>query len=313
MARLSDAQLAGLLDEIAVAMKAKMPISAALERLRDRRLGAVAIAAGSLADAINRGQPLSEAIGACDSPAADQAAAVIRTSERTGDPALLMRFASLLRWRTEYFRGTRISWLYPLTLLIIAYATAVVVMAPLLRQYAGRDFAWPAPLLNLSRWLEHNWMIPPIILVVVVAVWMIWKYTQRPLPADARRRLFCQSLIDQIGADVPESEAIQNAAQLAGEQALSERENLTFESPEVADLVSPAQSPLLEIPGASKQETLIARLKYLAAIYDERARRHEYFWSRLLPRGAMVVIGGGWTLAYAWWVIAPVYFQVGKW
>ena len=89
--------------------------------------------------------------------------------------------------------------------------------------------------------------------------------------------------------------------------------NPTFQAPQFAAFLARVQSPWLEVPGASEEETLLARLKYLAAIYDERARRHNYLWSRLIPSIAMVVVGGGCTLAYAWWVIAPVYLQVAQW
>ncbi len=290
-----------------------MPVVDAMQRLRGRRLGAVAGAAGSIADAVNRGESVADAIAECDSPATEQAAAAVRATEQSGNPDVLTRLASLLRWRSEYFRVSRLSWLYPFILLIVAYTTAVLVMAPMLRQHQGRDFTWSESVLSFSHWLESNWQVPPIVLLLAVLAWLLLRNSLLPLPKDIRIRLFCHSLVDQITAEVPESDAIQNSAALAGEQSLSARPDLTFKSPEMVALLTGVQSPLLDLPGASEEQTLVARLKYLAAIHDERARRHEYFWSRMLPRIAMVVVGGGVTLAYVWWVIAPVYQQVAQW
>ena len=313
MARLSDLQIAGLLEELAAAMRVDLPVAQAMERLRDRRLGAVATAAGSIADALKHGQNAADAIRCCDSPIIDQASAAIQTSEVTGNPGVLTRLSALLRWRAEYLRASRLLWLYPLILLIIAYVIAAAVMAPMLRNYQGRDFSWSKPVMEVSRFLETNWWLPPMILAAAVVAWLVWQRRSHALPRDARIRLFCQSLIDQITADVPESEAIRNAAMLSGETSLLSEANPTFKSPPLVDLLRSVRSPLLDVPGASEQETLVARLKYLAAIHDQRARRHVYLWSTLYPRIAMVVIGGGFTLAYVWWVIAPVYLKVATW
>ncbi len=313
MAKLSDRQLAALLDEIAAAIRVDMPIADAMQRLRDRRLGPVAIAAGVCADAMNRGQTAADALRLCNSPIIDQAAAAVQASQQSGDPKVMTRLSSLLRRRAEYFRSSQLAWLYPLILLVIAYAIALGVMVPMLRTYQGRDFTWSESVLNFSHWLESNWFVPPIALAIMVIGWLIWRSRNRSLPRDARLRLFCQSLVDQIAADVPESDAIRNAAKLSGEASVLAETNPTFKSPQFMALLAKVQSPLMEVPGVSEEATLVARLKFLAAIHDERARRHDYLWSRLIPRIAMVVVGGGFTLAYAWWVIAPVYQQVAQW
>jgi hypothetical protein len=179
--------------------------------------------------------------------------------------------------------------------------------------YQGRDFTWPKSVLDLSQWLVSNWYVPPVAFGIIAMVYLLLRGSWHSFPVDTRLRLMCQSLIDQITADVPESEAIRNAAAIADERSLSSESNPTFKSPRMVQLLTNVQTPLLDVPGASEEDTLIARLKYLSAIHEERSRRHEYFWSRFLPRFAMVLIGGGFVLAYAWWVIAPVYLQVARW
>ena len=78
-------------------------------------------------------------------------------------------------------------------------------------------------------------------------------------------------------------------------------------------MISDSTLDLPDVAGATKQEMLVANLRYAAAVHNERSRRQDYFWGRLLPRVAMVLIGGGLTLAYAWWIIRPVYQQVAQW
>ena len=313
MARLSDRQLAAILEEIAAAMHVDMPITEAMQRLCDLRLGRVGKAASQFADSMNAGQSPAEAIRVVNSPVIEQVSAAIRASHDSDDPELLLRLARLLRARAECSRVSRLAWLYPLILLIIAYGTLVAAMVPMLRAYQGNDFSWPGPVLALSGWLETNWHWPPLVFAALMFGYWLWRRGYAAVPRDARVRMFCQSLVDQIESDIPESEAIHTAANLSGQTSLTVESNLTLKSPQVSALLANADESLLQVPGASEQETVLARLKYVAAIHDERARRHDYLWSRLYPRVAMVVIGGGFTVGYACWVIAPVYLQVGKW
>ena len=184
MARLSDRQLAALLDEIAAAMRVDLPIVETMQRLQNRRLGAVATAAGQIMEAMKRGQTAADAIGCCDAALIDQAAAAVRASQRSGNPKILTRLSSLLRGRSEYLRASHLSWMYPLILLVIAYATAVGVMVPMLQKYQGRDFSWPESVLNFSRYLETNWFVPPIAMAIFAVAWLFWRSRHGSLPRE---------------------------------------------------------------------------------------------------------------------------------
>ena len=313
MARLSDLQLASLLEEIAAAMRIDAPIDSALERLRDRRLGAVAKSASQVAESIKRGRTVAESIGDLGGHFNQPAVGAVAASEFSGNPEILDRFASLLRSREDFLRSTRLAWVYPLILLTVGYAIVVAVMAPLLRNQQNHDFAWSERLLTLSQWLQTYWMVPPIVFLTAILAMVIWLRNKRSLPRDVSVHIFCRALCDQMQCNVPESEAIRHAAAMSGDESLLAETHPTFSSPALVSLLSSVSSPLMEIPDATEQQTLVSKLKYLEAIHAQRANSRDYVWSRLIPTIAMVAVGGGVTLGFVWWVIAPVYQQVASW
>jgi hypothetical protein len=313
MAKLSDLQLASLLEEIAAAMRVDAPIESAMERLRDRRLGAVATSAGQVAESIKHGRAVADSIGDLGGKFQQQAVGAVAASEFNGNPEMLDRFAALLRSRHDFLRSAQLAWLYPLILLVVGYAIVAAVMAPLLRTHQGRVFYWSELLVTLSQWLLTYWMVPPTLFLIAILVTFVWLGGRRSLPRDVRLHIFCRALCDQLECDVPESEAIRNAAAMSGDEALLRESNPTSRSPALASLLGGVSSPLRLMPDATDEQMLLAKLKYLAAIHAQRARSHEYVWSRLIPSIAMVAVGGGITLAFVWWVIAPIYQQVAHW
>ena len=62
MPKLSDLQASLLLQEIACAMRIGAPLDQSLRRLESRRLGAVGNSAGLIAEGIEKGLTLSEAV-----------------------------------------------------------------------------------------------------------------------------------------------------------------------------------------------------------------------------------------------------------
>ncbi len=312
MARLSDLQLASLLDEIACAMRVGTPIAESMRRLNDRRLGPVASASAMIAEALERGESLSASVGSIASPMSAQAAAAIQACQQQGGEAkLLGRMAELLRQRSEYSRMFRLAWLYPLLLLVVGYAIGVSIMGPMILRFQGHDVAWPAWLFALAEWSDSNWQWPLIVMLALLVMVAAWLVSRNRFPRDVRMRLFCQSLADQLTHDVPEDVAIATAAKMSGEGSLESIVEPTLRAPELGKILSKGGST--DIPGIGQADALVARLRYTASVYGERARRHSHLWSRLLPRLAMVVIGGGLIISYAWWVIAPVYRQVAMW
>ena len=70
-------------------MRVDIPIVDAMNRLREKRLGAVALAAGTIADGMNQGSTAADAIRSCESPVIDQAAAAVQSWAE--DPGKVMK------------------------------------------------------------------------------------------------------------------------------------------------------------------------------------------------------------------------------
>lgn len=311
MQNLNDLQLASLLEEIAASMSVDKPIIDAMKRLRGRRLGPVARAANHIAEKIDRGGTPADAIRLNESASISQASAALASCQRSGDPKMLTQFAQQLRQRHQHSRLLRLTWLYPILLLVVAYAVGVIVMAPLIRNNHGRSFQWSQWVHDLSNWVVYSWWIPPVIAFVLLAGLLAVIYSRRRMPKDVRMMLFCGSLADQIEQGAPEAEAIRSAALMAGENELAEQTDQTLQSPRVKAILADAQLTLPD--NVDAKNILVESLRYKAAVHSEDAKNIDYFWGQFLPRFAMVFIGGGLTIAYAWWVIRPIYQQVGQW
>ncbi|TWU47249.1 Bacterial type II secretion system protein F domain protein [Rubripirellula tenax] len=331
MIKLSDLQLAGVIDEIACAMKSGAPVERAMRRLQTRRMGRVGRCAGQIADQLDRGQSLEQAISVIRSPMTSQISAAIAAVGRGADQRLISRLGQQLRRRSQFMGTAVIAYFYPIVLLMVAYVATVMVAVPLVNRNQGRDFRWEPWLVSACQWLEQNaWWPPLIALLIGVLIW--WLLTGRSsLSRHARLSLFFYSLADQIEADVPEQEAIVHAAKLSGDSMLSGLENPTLASPPIAKLIGRASeltdideeqrtNAAVTVSGSNSGSSLgmppsilAARLYFLGSWHAEASRRSGYFWSRFLPRTLMVVVGCGFVISYAWWVIAPVYRQVAQW
>lgn len=313
MVKLTDLQFAALLEEIGCAMRNDTPIDAAMKRLQTRRLGRVGRAAETISQGLERGEGLADAVSAIHSAGGAQAAAAIRAGERSGDPSLLERISVQLRRRADFDSETRLAWFYPVALLAIGYVGGALVMAPMIRKLEGDDFHWTPWVVATARWLETNWWIPPVVVGAALLVLLSWLLLRSRFPRVVRKALFCEALADQLTHDVPDDLAIVAAAEMAGDQEMAAIANPSLESPEITNVLSACKIRPSESVGMSSKETIIAQLRYLGSLYLEQARQRSYFWSRLVPRCCMVMVGAGLTLSYVWWVIAPVYREVAQW
>lgn len=306
MGSVTDLQFADLIDEIACSIRVDTPVIDSMQRLRSRRLGRVAILAGQIADQLQRGVSLSDVMAEVKSPIAGQVSAAITAVQRGGDSVLLERLASQLRRRHQINGSARLGYLYPFLLMAIAYLSLVMVAAPLVRDHRGRDMNWSPWLTQSLAWMQSNaWVVPAVMAIGVVAILMLFRW-RGPLPRHSRIALFCHSLADQIDAGIAESEAIKKSTAISGYRA----------GPQLAE-PSLSMPMMVKLLGASGElatpNVLAARLRYLALHHTALARRSDWFWSRLAPRIAMVLVGFGFVLGYAWLIIAPVYQQVARW
>lgn len=310
---LSDLQIAALLEEIASAMRAKLPVGDSMARLETNRVGAVGKAARSIREHLQRGESLGHAIGGISSRASKQAAAALEACEQSHHPQLIERIAARLRQRAEMTTNGRLAWFYPWMLLVLGYFVATFSMAPMIRDMQGRDIHWPEWLQRIANSLQPidgAWIVPALVLGALLVV-LMWFCGRDRFQKSARLSLFCSSLADQLANDVPETKAIDVSSRIA---ALPELEQgATLRSPFIQKVLGPATAADEVAALDVKGDMLVARLRYLGAMHSENARYQAYVWTRLLPRCGMILVGGGLTLAYAWWVLAPVYYQVSHW
>ncbi|WP_442506566.1 type II secretion system F family protein [Novipirellula sp. SH528] len=313
MVKLSQLQLAALLEEIASAMRRDVSVADALRRLERSRLGRVGRVAGVVAEKLEQGQTIASALDWPAFPNRAQLAACVNTCEQSGDARLLDRLASLLRKQADYRRNIRLAWVYPVMLVVLAYAVLVLFMTRMVLGESTPDIRWPDPVVHFSEWLSAYWIWPAIVFVALIVVAAIYFRSRVPFPKSVRLGLFCESLADQIALDVPDDVAIQNAAALSGAKSYSSITNPSMNSPEIVSMLSHVTMDTMEVPEVAGKDVLVARLRYLATIHQERARRQRYLWTHLVPRFAIVSFGTLFVFSYIAWVIGPVYRQVALW
>ncbi|MEM1070973.1 MAG: type II secretion system F family protein [Planctomycetota bacterium] len=335
MASLSDLQVAALLEEIAASMRAGIPLSSAMDRLQAQRLGRVSRAARRIHDRLERGASVPESIQPVLPMQLKGVAKAIEVAAQENDPQLLSRTAKLLFQRAESRRDGRFSWAYPIALLFLGLLVGGAVMAPLVLSSQGRDLRWSEPVVQCAQWLTSQsiWNVPgwpepesdvarwftcngmlslAALAVLVIFVWVLIT-RRRKFSPQTRLELFCRSLADQFSHNVPESEAIQAAAEIADEKDLAAMETADLSTPRVKAILNPSFAKPIANLSMDQQQWLIAKLNYLAHEYRERARRRTLWLTRLLPRIAMVVVGCGMVFGYTWWVIRPVYTEIATW
>lgn len=310
MPKLSDLQASLLLQEIACAMRIGAPLDQSLRRLESRRLGAVGNSAGLIAEGIEKGLTLSEAVRQLDP--GGMAAAAAAACEQSGDPGLLDQYAFQLKRRAFVRSESRLAWFYPWVLLLVAYLVGALVMAPLVRHYSAEGFRWPSWVVALSEWIGVYGVVPLVIGVLLFAAMSFGLWRRRTHSRPMRLSLFCAALADQISHDRPEQEAISLAADFSGDARLKSLKEPTLLSPEVVGVVDD-RGDWRGIVQEGDTLSMLASLRYRSLLYEQSAQRRDYLWMRFLPRLAMVAVGAGLVLSYAWWVIAPVYREVATW
>jgi hypothetical protein len=284
-----------------------------MQRLENRRLGSVAKAARGIRESLGQGSSVSKAISRIGSSFANQASAAVEACEKHGDPRLLLRMASHLRRRAEETRTVHLAWFYPWVLLFVGYTVGVLSLAPIILRVQGRDFQWPAWIYDSAQWIVANWWIPPLVAFFLIVSVLVWRRSTSRLPKATRYALFCRTLSDQVRHGVAEDEAIECAAMMSGDSDLMAIPNPTMESPEIAHLLSAVDPQEQSVAISSGQDVLVAKLQYLASNFELSSRQRSYMVTRLIPRVAVFLIGGGFTMFYVLCVIAPAYLQVMQW
>jgi len=311
--RLSNLQLASLLEEIASAMRSDIPVSDALRRLQSNRLGRVGRAAGSIAERLEAGQTLPAAFDSLGTARSGQVSAGFFAAQKVNQPELLKRLAVHLRRRDQYARSLRLAWFYPILLVFVAFFISVRYLAPMVLANSGGLTNWPDWVIATSRFLVADWGWPLCGLVLLLLLLILCLRSKTRLPRSIRMQLFCSTLADELEHDVPDGIAIESAAYLSGDPELIAMKDPSLNAPQMQRILAEIDLPTDDISTVDRNRLIIPLLGLVASKHAERAYRQVYFYSRWLPRFAMSVLGGGFIFGYVWFVIGPVYRQVVHW
>jgi len=322
-------ELGLLCDEIAALSRAGVPLEGGLAGLASDLPGRMGRFAAAVAEQLKSGKNLPDAIAETGTvlPACFRAA--IEAGLRSGRlSAALEGVAGSLRRLADLRRGVGAALVYPLVVVLLAYATlaflAVYILPILLRanDTFGVEGPWFVSALVRLGATPHWVLLPPILLMLGAALW--WWATGRAIAEesnwthlalyfwpglrrvqrDSRTAVEAEVLALLIENDVPLSDAIELAGDAAGDPriravdtqvaaALRRGEKLSTASATAGDAAPVLRWMLL----GDRRETIVAALRHAAAGYQRRAVGRAELVRIWFPFAVTLFIGGGTVLA----------------
>lgn len=339
-AGLSLDQLIALNDEIAALVRSGVPLNQGLLHLGGDLPGRLGRLVAMLAERLDRGESLADIMADPSLSLPPAYRTVVEAGLSSGRlAAALEAVAASSRRLAEMRRFVAASFVYPLIVLLVAWAMFLfltVVLAPgLARHMAG----FPAPLIGvleglarLGQW-AHVWgWTAPLLILLLAAVWWYRSGRAAAIGPAATSRLFgwmpwlgaaqrsamlatfAELLALMVEHSVPLPRAVRLAGEAAGDRWLnSASANLAaaLERGEAVDArnLGVQFPPLLRwliITGQSRG-ALLPALRHAAESYHRRAQSQAIAAQTLLPILLLLGIGGTATLTYAVLVFAPWY------
>lgn len=300
--------------------RAGVPLGGGLRRVAGSLAGAAAPLANRLADRIEAGVPLPDALRDHRPQLPEAYLAIVRTAWAAGDPAAgLESFSTLATRQAAVRRAVWLSAVYPLVLCLLGWSLAVYAVAELLPVYAVYD-PWLSPLVGTLRlWLLGPpglaWVLPSAGLLAA----LLWTVASRhagapgwggPIdwgPIARTRRLageahFVELLDLLLSRLTPLPEALRLAAAESGGRQLraaSEAAAAAIESGRQPDWqgLPPLVRIALATPAtAQSRRQMVASA---AAFYGQRIDARIELLQACLPELAVVVVGGAIVVAVA--------------
>jgi len=332
-------ELIALNDEIAALVHGGVPLGFGLSRLGADMPGRLGEIAGTLAERVDRGQSLPEAL-AEESPRFPAVyRAVVEAGQKAGRlPIALEGLAASAGRIAETRRLLASAMLYPLIVLLLAWGLLVLFTSNVAPRLVPPFEAFEAPGLGLLDWLarcgrhiEYWGPIFPLVVILLVGWWWFRSRRAGLVESGLSKRLlgwvpwtgnmlrwlgtatFADVLALLVENGVPLDEAVVLAARSTGDSALlRDAEKIAAalkrgESLGNAGLAGTAIPPLvrwLMVTGQA-HNTLLPALRHAAATYRRRAQRQAEIARAVLPVGLTLVLGGTVTLLYGLMVFGP--------
>lgn len=322
-------ELGLLCDEIAALSRAGVPLEGGLAGLASDLPGRIGRFAAEVAEQLKSGKNLPDAIAATGTVLPAYFRAAIEAGLRSGRlSAALEGVAGSLRRLADLRRGVGAALVYPLVVVLLAYATLVFLAVYILPMFlrANDTFNVEGPwfvsaLVRLGT-TPHWVLLPPILLMLGATLWWwatgravtdesnwtrfalhLWPGLRR-VQRDSRTAVEAEVLALLIESDVPLADAIELAGDAAGDPrtraadakvaaALRRGENLSTASAEAGDAAPVLRWMLL----GDRRETIVSALRHAAAGYQRRAAGRAELVRLWFPFAVTLFIGGGTVLA----------------
>ena len=332
-------QLIALNDEIAALVRAGVPLEGGLAALGADLPGRLGRATAMLAERIERGESLSQALAQHAQSFPPVYRAVVEAGLRSGHlPVALEGLAGAGRRLAEARRAVGAAFVYPLIVFLVAWGLFVLFttkIAPIVAP-AFRSFDTPGSglLAALARWGEsaQTWGVAvPVVLVLVAGAW--WLATARPALVQSRwsgllmgwvpwtrrmlRSLRTATLAEVLALlvehDVPLDEALELAGAASGDARTVRATRGLADAVRRGEPLSGAAGGIAAFPpllrwlmcAGARRGTLVAALRHAAETYRSRALRQADMIRLMLPLVLTVVIGGAVVVAYALLLLGP--------
>lgn len=172
--------LAALNGELAALAKARIPLEPELRRLANQLQPGAGALASRLADRIEQGSSLAEALDAEGDNLPEVYRAVVEAGLASGDPsAALEEMARSSQRLSSLQRTTSVALLVPVTVIIIASLLLAVLVVGVFR-----DIGWIAPktLEPYAQLAGNKWLVRTLVLVVpmlAIVVPLLWWWRSR--------------------------------------------------------------------------------------------------------------------------------------
>ncbi|MGD9648093.1 MAG: type II secretion system F family protein [Pirellulales bacterium] len=329
-AKVSTSELLAIATETAALARAGLPLEGGLRTVSGdvpRRLRA---ALGRLADRLEAGAALPEAIEAAGHRLTPVLRAVIASGMRARRlPAVVEQFVEAVRWRLELRRLVSSALIYPLVVLLLACCVMLLVTAVV--GVVGRGFeSLRLPLSGASpqivRWSSADWVSPGwMILVVAVVILLccgllvllpgfIWR---RMGPRGRRIPIFGKLLADAQVAnftglwrvlaeqDVPTADALRLLADATENRPLASQSLRAAQLAQSGAPLSRVVDALASLPAsvrwsvaiAGTQGQLASALARHAELYRQRVAAQAVLLRTIIPALFVAAIAGTATLA----------------
>jgi len=332
-------ELIALNDEIAAFGRAGIPLALGLEQLAGSATHGLADVSGRLAERLGRGQSLGDALDA-EAPNLPRVyRAVIESGLRAGRlPAALEAVSDLSRTMQEVRRRIAVSLIYPCVVIVTAYylfwffaGRIFPVAADITLKPGESPTGWLAAMSAVHEAVVAAGHIPPLILVVLLAWWVIAGRYFAPAGGIAAAglrwlpgirgslRRFHLASFSEVGAvllehGVPAPEALQLAADATGDATLIDEATFLAAAANRGETLSQAVMRASSLPGfmrwmiaaGDRHGSLSAALRQLAAIYRERALAGAERFKLWFPIIVTIALGGLVVAAYTLAVFVPM-------